>query len=98
MSLFGFFVNLRNKSTESWIETTATFTGKRNKVASKTKVGFRELDYYEYEITYNDGEKLRRGFYMFYPVIDPDSEEIKGETIRIKYNKKKPYHFVSAEQ
>lgn len=95
MSLFGFFVDLQNNRRKSWIETTATFTGNRNKFSTKTKVGFKELDYYEYEITYNDGKKIRRGFYTFYPVKDPNPDEIKGKTIKIKYNKKKPYQFVA---
>jgi len=97
MSLFEVIAKYREMKTESWIETTATFTGNRNKAASGTKLGYRECDYYEYEITYNDGNKLRRGFYTFYPLPDPSVEDIKGTTIRIKYNSKKPYQFVSAE-
>ena len=93
MNFFEFFVNLQNRGKNNWIETTATFTGKRNKAASKTKVGFRELDYYEYEITYTVGGKEKRGFYSFYPLPDPETEEITGRTMKIKYNKKKPYIF-----
>ena len=52
MNLFEFCLKLNNFGKTSWIETTATFTGKRNKAVSRTKVGYRELDYYEYEITY----------------------------------------------
>lgn len=97
MNFFEFFVNLQNRGKKSWIETTATFTGKRNKAASRTKVGFAELDYYEYEIIYKVGDKEKRGFYSFYPLPDPEVEEIKGKTIRIKYNKKKPYLFEVTE-
>ena len=97
MNFFEFFVNLQNRGKESWIETTATFTGKRNKAASRTKVGFTELDYYEYEIKYMVGDKEKRGYYSFSPLPDPEIEEINGKTIRIKYNKKKPYLFEVAE-
>lgn len=97
MNLFEFFTKLHNDSTKSWIETTATFTGRRNKAMSRTKIGYRELDYYEYEITYYAGDKKKRGFYSFYPLPDPEIEEIEGESMKIKYNKKKPYIFVAAE-
>ena len=97
MNMFEFFLKLRNDSTKSWIETTATFTGKRNKAAGRTKVGYCELDYYEYEITYFVGDTKKSGYYSFYPLPDPEIEDIKGKTVRIKYNKKKPYIFESAE-
>lgn len=93
MNFFELLSSLHNSRTKSWIETTATFTGKRNKAASRTKTGYRELDYYEYEITYIAGGKEKRGFYTFYPVRDPELEEIEGKTMRIKYNEKKPYIF-----
>ena len=93
MNLFEFFVKLNNSGTKSWIETTATFTGRRNKAASRTKVGYGELDYYEYEITYLVGDKERRGYYSFYPLQDPPAEKIQGKTMKIKYNKRKPYLF-----
>ena len=97
MNLFEFFSKIRNNRTKSWIETTATFTGKRNKAAGRTKIGYSELDYYEYEITYLAGDKEKHGYYSFYPLPDPEIEEIKGETIKIKYNKKKPYIFEAVE-
>ena len=97
MNLLEFFSKLHSNRTKSWIETTATFTGRRNKAASRTKVGYCELDYYEYEITYFAGDKERRGYYSFYPLPDPEIAEIKGQTMRIKYNEKKPYIFENAE-
>lgn len=97
MNLFEFFLKLRSKGTDSWVETTAAFTGRRNKAAHRTKAGCRELDYYEYEIIYFVGDKEKRGFYSFYPLPDPEAEAVKGKTIRIKYNKKKPYIFEAAE-
>ncbi len=93
MNLFGFFVSLQNRKTKTWVETTATFTGKRNKAAARTKIGFTELDHYEYEITYLAGNKQRKGYYSFYPLPDPEIEEIEGKTMKIKYDSKKPYLF-----
>ena len=93
MNLFEFCLKLNSLGKTTWVETTATFTGKRNKAASRTKVGYRELDYYEYEITYSVGDEKRRGFYSFYPLQDPSIEEIEGKTMKIKYNKRKPYLF-----
>ena len=85
---------LRNKSNnDSWIETTATFTGKKNKASVKTKTGFREVDYYEYEIVYRTDINEQHGWYTFYPLPDPEIEEIKGKCINIAYNKNKPYEF-----
>lgn len=94
MNLFEFFVKLNYKvRTKSWIETTATFTGKRNKAAAITKVGYRELDYYEYEIIYDVSGKKKSGWYKFYPLPDPEVNDIQGKSIRIKYNRRKPYIF-----
>ena len=97
MNILEFFVKLQNRRKKFWIETTATFTGKRNKAASRTKVGFRELAYYEYEISYFVDGKEKRVYYSFYPLPDPEIENITGKTIRIKYNKKKPYLFETTE-
>lgn len=91
MSLFGMFTKMNNSRTESWIETTATFTGVRNKAATRTKTGYREQDYYEYEINYMAGDEEKKGFYTFYPLPDPETEEIQGTTMKIRYNKRKPY-------
>lgn len=93
MNLFEFFLKLHSIGTKSWVETTATFTGRRNKTASRTKVGYCELDHYEYEITYVANGKERRGYYSFYPLPEPATEEVKGEKMRIEYNKRKPYIF-----
>lgn len=96
MNIFKAFADIRNSKTELWVETTATFTGNRNKAFGRTKTGYYELDYYEYEITYSADDKLRKGFYKFYPLPDPEPEEIKDKTMRIKYNPKKPYMFEPA--
>lgn len=93
MNLFEAFLKMRESKTKSWKETTATFTGKRNKACGRTKTGYCELDYYEYEISYSTDDELKTGFYKFYPLPDPEPEDIKGKTLRIKYNEKKPYIF-----
>lgn len=93
MNLFEFFLNLNNANKESWIETNATFTGKRNIAKARTKVGYIDKDYYEYEITYNVGSKKQSAYYTFYPLPDPDICDIKGQVIKIKYNEKKPYRW-----
>lgn len=97
MNLLELFLKLRTDRTKSWIETTATFTGRRNKAAARTKTGYHELDHYEYELTYWVDDKEESGLYSFYPLPDPDVEEIKGKTMRIKYNRKKPFMFEAAE-
>lgn len=94
MNLFEILVNLNHKNrTKSWVETSAVFTGKRNRAANASKVGYKDVDYYEYEIIYNVCGKEQRGWYTFYPLPDPDIEEIKDSSIKIKYNKRKPYIF-----
>lgn len=95
MNFFELMVNLNHRDkTLSYVETTATFTGKRNIAGRMTKTGtVHEMDYYEYEIEYEAKGKLRRGFYSFYPLPDPEPDEIKGKTIGIRYNKRKPYLF-----
>lgn len=94
MNLFEIFSSLNHKSRiSSWIETTATFTGDRNRAAARTKTGFREKEYFEYAITYDVSGKTQTGYYSFYPLPDPEIDEIKGKTIKIKYNKRKPYLF-----
>ena len=99
MNLFDFFSKFTHKTnTRNWIETTATFTGRRNKAAARTKAGFHELDYYEYEITYDVDGKRKRAWYTFYPLPDPEPGEIQGNHMRIKYNKHRPYIVEYAEE
>ena len=97
MTLFEFLVNLnsrnKQKKTSDWIETSAVFTGRRNQAATKTRGGYILLDYYEYEISYYTGDKKQRAWYTFHPLPDPEVTDIEGQTIRIKYNKRKPYMF-----
>ena len=94
MNLFEFFVNLNHrKHDKGWCETKAVFTGNREKAALRGKAGYKIADYYSYEIKYIANGEERRGFYAFYPLPDPDVEEIKDTEMRIRYKKKKPYIF-----
>lgn len=95
MNLLELFVNYNQRSKEKvGIETVATFTGKRNIASKLSKLKMiKELDYYEYEIEYVANGEKRKGYYTFAPLPDPEPEEIIGTTIKIRYNKKKPYIF-----
>ncbi len=92
MSLFSFFTKLNHtKNSDSWIPATATFTGKRNKAAIRSKTGYLGQEYYEYEITYYTDDKLQRAWHTFFPLPDPEIEDIKDTTMKIRYNSAKPY-------
>lgn len=92
MNLFELFSNFHhNTNNEAWVETTARFTGRTNKTAKRTKAGYFEEKHNEYEVVYEAEGKLRTAWYTFYPVPDPDVEEIKDTSITIMYKKRKPY-------
>ncbi|MBO4913125.1 MAG: hypothetical protein J5504_10395 [Butyrivibrio sp.] len=94
MNLFEFFSELTHMRSESkWAVTTAHFTGKVQKATLRNKLGPREGDYNAYEITYYADERKIYGWHTFYPLPDPDSEFLKGSSIYIRYNRKKPYIF-----
>ena len=96
--IFEFFVYMHQKNEKKgWIETTATFTGKYEKAATRTKFGYRQENYNSYEIVYSANDKEQRGWYTFYPLPDPEAEEITGTRMRIQYKKNKPYIFKSLE-
>lgn len=99
MNLFEFCTKLNHKKKEKgWVEVTATFTGKRNVRELRTKAGYIAKDFHEYEIEYPvNGEKMT-GWHVFYPAPEPEADEIKGETIRIKYHEKKPWRFETVEE
>ena len=99
MNLFEILSNFTHKTNRSlWIETTAKFTGKINKAAKRTKSGYVEYEHNEYEIVYEVEGKQRRAWYTFYPVPDPDVEEVKDTGIRIMYNRRKPYIVKGADE
>lgn len=98
MNLFDFFVKLNHKAKkDSWIETVATFTGKRNRASTNTRFGPKELDYFEYEILYMVDGKRRNGWYSFYPLSEPEMEELQNMNIKIRYDSKKPFQFERIE-
>ena len=76
-----------------WIETDGVFTGKSEAAIIRTRLGPRKADYTAYEIVYDAAGKRLRGWYSFHPLPDPDPEELKGNKIRIRYRKRKPYIF-----
>ena len=84
-----------------WVETTAYFTGDARKAMPKGRVGFyyhdQPADYNEYGIRYYTDDSERLGWYRFYPSPDPEPEELKGKSVRIRYKKSRPwnYEFVS---
>ncbi len=50
-------------------------------------------EYKEYAIKFYVEDKERIGWYLFYPAPDPDLEGIKGEAMKIRYMKKRPWIF-----
>lgn len=98
MNLLDFFSNLtHHQDSENWIETTAVFTGKFEQAVTFTKYGTKQQNYNRYEIVYSAGDKQCSSWYSFYPVPDPDAKSLEGTTMRIRYNKRKPYLFEQAE-
>lgn len=98
MNLFELMSNFHNrKRLGSWEETTAAFTGKRNWKSNENKVGKYNFDqpesYYEYEISYVANGKMQSGWHTFYPVADPEPEDIQGVMMRIRYNKRRPWNY-----
>ena len=92
MNIFEFFLKMNHPSEkEGWIETTAVFTGKAEKAAVGKPGHYKVAAYNEYEIIYRTNDKERGGWYTFNPL--PDSDDIKGTSIRIRYNSKKPWIF-----
>ncbi len=94
MSIFEFFQKLNHPfEKEGWIETTAVFTGKVEKAAVGKPGHYKTAEYNEYEIKYQTDNEEHKGWYTFHPLPDPDPEGIKGTSITIRYNRKKPWDF-----
>lgn len=99
MNPMDFFVNLTNhKNSSQWIEAIATFTGLCEKAVTYTKYGTKQQDYNRYEVVYMTGDKQCHSWYSFYPIPDPDAESLKGTTMRIRYNKRRPFIFEQSEE
>ena len=94
MGLFESISKLTHPTEKSgWIETNAFFTGKCKKAALGKPGPYIQANYNEYQIRYYTIEVERLGWYIFYPLPDPDLEEIKDTSIRIRYNERKPWEF-----
>jgi hypothetical protein len=99
MGLFEFFSKITHPAKRNgWVETEAVFTGKCERAAKGKPGRYTSAAYNEYQVRYyaEDGERLE--WYDFYPLPDPDPESIKDSSIRIRYNKKKPWIFEAIEE
>jgi len=94
MNFFSMLVNWNSSvKRKKWIETSGTFTGKKERAATRTKIGFKEQDYFEYELRFYVDDMEKCVWYSFYPLPDPDEELLAGMEVRIRYNRRKPYLF-----
>jgi len=81
------------RNPQDWVSATAVFSGKCGKATIRTKLGPRAAKYNAYEIVYDVNGKSQSGWYSFYPLEDPDPQELAGTTMQIRYRKGKPYIF-----
>jgi len=97
MNVFEFFVKMTHpKKKPGWVETTAYFTGEVRRyvpsfrhIKAATYHVTAEESLNEYAIKYNVNDRQRTGWYVYYPQVDP--EDIKGQQIRIRYKKSRPW-------
>ena len=106
MNLFEFFLKLTHPAHKpGWVETKAYFTGKTRQAARgkagpyypRPKAHYELAAYREYEVRFYTDDGERTGWYVFYPVPDPDPASIMGEKIKIRYKKSRPWQFESIE-
>lgn len=83
----------KKKRSKGWTETTAAFTGRYRRKTVNAHMECRYCEYNEYEISYCAENKKMKGWYSFYPVPDPAPEDLEGQTMRIRYNEKRPFDF-----
>lgn len=106
MNIFELFVKMTHPEKKAgWVETTGYFTGETRKPYVGRNSGRKEIitrldaeNCREYAIRYYAEDKERIGWYLFYPLPDPDPEEIEGESMKIRYKKKRPWIFKNAEK
>ena len=92
--IFEHFVKLTHPDEKrGWEETTAYFTGEAEQAGVRKTRHYIPADYKEYRIRYYANDKEIFGWYIFYPVPDPDPEEIRDKSIRIRYRKNRPSVF-----
>ena len=100
VNLFGLFVRLTHPAKRfGWKETMAYFTGDA-RIPHRARGGHYPLmtitspvEAKEYAIRYYVDDQVRTGWYLFYPGPDPDPEDIKGMTLKIRYKKSRPWIF-----
>ena len=88
-----------------WVETIAYFTGEVRK-PERGRGGLYPITtniastdgFLEYGIRYYVGDKERIGWYIFYPGPDPDPQEIKDQSVKIRYMKRRPWIFEFIEE
>ena len=94
MTVFEIFFKLTHiRSSLFWAETDAVFTGKVEKALLRSKSHFYEAGYNAFQVKYYAGDKLIYASYPFYPLPDPDPEELRGKKLRIRYRKLRPHVF-----
>jgi hypothetical protein len=99
MNLFEIFSNITHPAKKNgWIETVAFFTGKYEKAAFGRHGCYGSAGYNEYQVRYYTAEGERMGWYAFFPVPDPDPEDIIYTSIRIRYKERKPWVFEVIEE
>ncbi len=92
MGLFELFFNITHPDKKNgWTETEAIFTGKYEKAALGRPGRYIQAGYNEYQIRYNTVRGEQYGWYVFYPLPDPEPEKIIDTSIRIRYKKAKPW-------
>ena len=80
------------KKKPGYLEATAYFTGDVRKAAAGVRAHFNPQDYNEYMIRFYTDEGEQTAWYAFYPLEDPAPEDVKGMTIRIRYQKNRPWN------
>ena len=98
MNIFSFFVRLTHpRKRWGWVGTTAHFTGHVREAMRRGRPRASRTDipagFQEYEIVYYAGDTRRTGWYRFYPAPDPEPDEIRGQEIRIRYQRRRPWNF-----
>ena len=92
MDIFDHIMNLSNpKERPGWVNTTGTYTGNVRKGLTGRAGNYGHNNINEYEYRYYAEDEERFGYQRWYPLPDPDPEELKGQTVNVRYNKKKPY-------
>ena len=94
MTAFELFFKLTHiRSSLFWAETDAVFTGKVEKALLRSKSGFYEAGYNAFQIRYYADDELIFASYPFYPLEDPDPQELQGKKLKIRYKKLRPHVF-----